>query len=117
MFQYRLVQLISSTLCHKDMPYRDKVYQQLVTADQSEIKVHSSIISYEIEAILVPCPFRPRSLGYLSFTFLRRGRRNFLRWEECKEIFSMNSLFGSNIIYSFQIFALTLFLVIHTEFA
>ena len=38
MFKYRLVQLISSTLCHKDMPYRDKVYQQFVT-DQSEIKV------------------------------------------------------------------------------
>ena len=53
MFQYRLVQLISSTLCHKDMPYRDKVYQQLVTADQSEIKVHSSIIGYKIEAILL----------------------------------------------------------------
>ena len=53
MFQYRLVQLISSTLCHTDMPYRDKVYQQLVTADQSEIKVHSSIISYKIEAILL----------------------------------------------------------------
>ena len=34
----------------------------------------------------------------------------------CKERFSMNSLFVSNIIYSFQIFALTLFLVIHTEF-
>ena len=29
----------------------------------------------------------------------------------------MNSLFASNFIYSFQIFALTLFLVIHTEFA
>ena len=29
----------------------------------------------------------------------------------------MNSLFASNITYSFQIFALTLFLVIHTEFA
>ena len=35
------------------MPYRDKVYQQLVTADQSEIKVHSSIISDKIEAILL----------------------------------------------------------------
>ena len=35
----------------------------------------------------------------------------------CKERFSMNSLFASNFIYSFQIFALTLFLVIHTEFA
>ena len=35
----------------------------------------------------------------------------------CKERFSMNSLFASNITYSFQIFALTLFLVIHTEFA
>ena len=34
----------------------------------------------------------------------------------CKERFSMNSLFASNIICSFQIFALTLFLVIHTEF-
>ena len=65
MFKYRLVQLISSTLCHKDMPYRDKVYQQLVTADQSEIKVHSSIIKCEIEAIFVPCPFRLRSLTYL----------------------------------------------------
>ena len=65
MFQYGLVQLISSTLCHKDMPSGDKVYQQLATADQSVIKVHSSIISYEIEAILVPCPFRPRSLTYL----------------------------------------------------
>ena len=29
----------------------------------------------------------------------------------------MNSLFASNFIYSFKIFALTLFLVIHTEFA
>ena len=29
----------------------------------------------------------------------------------------MNSLFASNFIYSFQIFALKLFLVIHTEFA
>ena len=29
----------------------------------------------------------------------------------------MNSLFASNITYSFQIFALTLLLVIHTEFA
>ena len=47
------------------MPYRDKVYQQLVTADQSEIKVHSSIIGYEIETILVRCPFRPRNLTYL----------------------------------------------------
>ena len=27
----------------------------------------------------------------------------------------MNSFFASNVIYSFQIFALTLFLVIHTE--
>ena len=34
-----------------------------------------------------------------------------------KERFSMNSLFASNLIYSFQMFALTLFLVIHTEFA
>ena len=33
-----------------------------------------------------------------------------------KERFSMNSLFASNIICSFQIFASTLFLVIHTEF-
>ena len=34
-----------------------KVHKQFVT-DQSEIKVHSSIIlsSYEIEAIFVPCP-------------------------------------------------------------
>ena len=29
----------------------------------------------------------------------------------------MNSLFASNFTYRFQIFALTLFLVIHTEFA
>ena len=29
----------------------------------------------------------------------------------------MNSLFASNFIYSFQIFALMFFLVIHTEFA
>ena len=29
----------------------------------------------------------------------------------------MNSLFASSIMYSFQIFVLTLFLVIHTEFA
>ena len=85
--------------------------------DQSEIKVPSSIISYEIEATLVPCPFRPKSLRYLQFSFLRRGRRNFLRREECKERFSMNSLFASNITYSFQIFALTLFLVIYNEFA
>ena len=35
----------------------------------------------------------------------------------CKERFPMNSLFASNIIYSFQIFAWTLFLVIPTEFA
>ena len=35
----------------------------------------------------------------------------------CKERFSMNSLFASSFIYSFQISALTLFLVIHTEFA
>ena len=35
----------------------------------------------------------------------------------CKERFSMNFLFASSVIYSFQIFALTLFLVIHTEFA
>ena len=35
----------------------------------------------------------------------------------CKERFSMNSLFASNFMYRFQIFALTLFLVIHTEFA
>ena len=34
----------------------------------------------------------------------------------CKERFSMNSLFASNFIYSFPIFALTLFLVIRTEF-
>ena len=32
-----------------------------------------------------------------------------------KEWFSINSFFASNVIYSFQIFALTLFLVIHTE--
>ena len=64
MFQYSLVKLISSTLCHKDMPQGNEVYQQLVT-DQSQIKVPSSIISYEIEAILVPCPFRPRSFTYL----------------------------------------------------
>ena len=43
-------------------------------------------------------------------------QRPFLRGL-CKERFSMNSLFASNIIYSFQIFALKLFLVIHTEFA
>ena len=35
----------------------------------------------------------------------------------CKERFSVNSSFVSNFIYSFQIFALTLFLVIHTESA
>ena len=29
----------------------------------------------------------------------------------------MNSLFASSVIYSFQTFALTLFLVIHTELA
>ena len=29
----------------------------------------------------------------------------------------MNFLFAASVIYSFQIFALTLFLVIHTEFA
>ena len=36
---------------------------------------------------------------------------------QLQEIFFMTSLFASNFIYSFQIFALTLFLVIHTEFA
>ena len=36
---------------------------------------------------------------------------------QLQERFSMNSLFASNFIYSFQIFALTLFSVIHTEFA
>ena len=36
----------------------------------------------------------------------------------CKERFSMNSLFASNFMYSYQIFALMFFLVIHTtEFA
>ena len=29
----------------------------------------------------------------------------------------MNSLFASNFLYSFQMFAFTLFSVIHTEFA
>ena len=108
------LQPISS--CTIKICVRDKVYQQFVT-DQSEIKVPSSITSYEIEVFLVPCPFRLRSLTYLWLSFLRRGRRNFLRWEECKERFSMNFLFASNFIYSFQIFALTLFLVIQTEFA
>ena len=42
---------------------------------------------------------------------------NLTSLNRCKERFSMNSLFASNIIYSFQIFVLTLFLVIHTEFA
>ena len=37
------------------MLWRDEVYKQFVI-DQSEVKVHSSIISYEIEAIFVPCP-------------------------------------------------------------
>ena len=47
-----------------------------------------------------------------------RGRGvDFLPYLNCKERFAMNSLFASNIIYSFHIFALTLFLVIHTEFA
>ena len=35
----------------------------------------------------------------------------------CKERFCVNSLFGSSIIYSFQIFALMLFFVILAEFA
>ena len=35
----------------------------------------------------------------------------------CKERFSRNSLFASNFMYSFQIFALTLFLAIPTEFS
>ena len=52
MFQYRLVQLISSTLCRKDMPQGDEVYEQFVT-DQSEIKIPSSIISalFVLEAL------------------------------------------------------------------
>ena len=52
MFQYRLVQLISSTLCRKDMPQGDEVYKQFVT-DQSEIKIPSSIISalFVLEAL------------------------------------------------------------------
>ena len=52
MFQYRLVQLISSTLCRKDMPQGEEVYEQFVT-DQSEIKIHSSIISalFVLEAL------------------------------------------------------------------
>ena len=51
MFQYRLVQLISSTLCRKDMPQGDEVYEQFV--DQSEIKIPSSIISalFVLEAL------------------------------------------------------------------
>ena len=52
MFQYRLVQLISSTLCRKDMPQGDEVYEQFVT-DQSVIKIPSSIISalFVLEAL------------------------------------------------------------------
>ena len=52
MFQYRLVQLISSTLCHKDIPQGDEGYKQFVT-DQSEIKIPSSIISalFVLEAL------------------------------------------------------------------
>ena len=52
MFQYRLVQLISSTLCRKDMPQGEEVYEQFVT-DQSEIKIPSSIISalFVLEAL------------------------------------------------------------------
>ena len=56
MFKYRLVQSILSfalKICLRER----KVHKQFVT-DQSEIKVHSSIIlsNYEIEDILVPCP-------------------------------------------------------------
>ena len=43
MFQYRLVQLISSTLCHKDMPQGDEVYKQFVT-DQSEINISALFV-------------------------------------------------------------------------
>ena len=52
MFQYRLVQLISSTLCRKDMPQGDEVYEQFVK-DQSQIKIPSSIISalFVLEAL------------------------------------------------------------------
>ena len=52
MFQYRLVQLISSTLCRKDMPQGEEVYEQFVT-DQSEIKIPSSIINalFVLEAL------------------------------------------------------------------
>ena len=82
------------------MPYRDKVYQQLVTADQSEIKVHSSIISDKIEAILLSrALFVLEALRTYSSVFFDEDVEIFLRWEECKERFSMNSLFGSNIIY------------------
>ena len=53
MFQYRLVQLISSTLCRKDMPQGEEVYEQFVRSDQSEIKIPSSIISalFVLEAL------------------------------------------------------------------
>ena len=63
----------------------------------------------------------PRAKWNGSFRFHRPvpSHRVFAYYSfcKCKERFSMNSLFASNIIYSFQIFALTLFLVIHTEFA
>ena len=53
----------------------------------------------------------------LSFSDTLGTRLIYLTWAcacaRCKERFSMNSLFASNIIYNFQIFALTLFLVIH----
>ena len=51
--------------------------------------------------------------NFYEETFAGQGRPG----GKCKERFSMNSLFASNFIYSFQIFVLTLFFVIHTEFA
>ena len=61
MFQYRLVQLISSTLCRKDMPQGDEVYEQFVT-DQSEIKIPSCIIS----ALFVLEPLRTYSSSFFD---------------------------------------------------
>ena len=59
---------------------------------------------------------------FLLLRFMVYCERDFIFKEdtiyplECKQIFSMNSLFASNFIYSFQIFALMLFLVINIEF-
>ena len=56
MFKYRLVQSVLSFALKISL--RERKVQKQFVSDQSEIKVHSSIIlsSYEIEAIFVPRP-------------------------------------------------------------